>query len=227
MVPENVLQCMKNKTVDELLIAQKQLLSEREYAFSPSAREGFLPSIPVNVIINYDRNKGFESLHDIMVGVTNDEGSVFVNFIMPELLAKERLTSTEIRNLLINNSRKLLISESKARLLANTFLKESPKEESSEFWFRILSNIVGDLFITCPSLSFAEEMTKLNKTVHFYVFNHKSPLVSQHPWIGVPHASEIPYVFGLPLRFPAQFSGKDIEVSKTVIRAWSAFATSG
>ncbi|RWS16894.1 acetylcholinesterase-like protein [Dinothrombium tinctorium] len=225
--PEQILDCMRNKTVEELMNAQKQLLSEREFAFSPSAKETFLPTIPVNVIINYERNRGFEALQELLIGVTNDEGSIFVNFIMPEILAKDSLTSNEIRNLLINNSKKLLIPESKARLLANTFLREAPSEETSEFWFKILSNIVGDLFITCPSLSFAEEIAKINKTVFFYVFNHKPSIAAHHPWMGVSHGSDIPFVFGLPLRFPTQFSGKDIEVSKTVIKAWSSFATSG
>ncbi|KAG7156934.1 Acetylcholinesterase-like 3 [Homarus americanus] len=64
---------------------------------------------------------------------------------------------------------------------------------------KAVADVVGDYFFICPSNLFAYLYSEAGGTVYYYFFTHRTTVNPWGTWMGVLHADEIDYVFGLPL----------------------------
>ena len=96
----------------------------------------------------------------------------------------------------------------------------------------MLISIYADININCPMLYFAERYSYHNEMSKIYGYILKQKTVIQYdtcrPEWGICHSSEIPYVFGLPLRAQSRgYSTQDIDLSKNLINAIKEFVNDG
>lgn len=96
------------------------------------------------------------------------------------------------------------------------------------------------MLLACPTLIFGNYLSQHPKSLqqnsrHYsYLFNHTNNLIG---CIGqdqlVCHGSDVYYVFGVPLRFindtsyGYKFTPSDVQLSHTMIKAWSNFVHNG
>lgn len=115
------------------------------------------------------------------------------------------------------------------RTLASLFLTNLPPHKI----LHAMHSIVGDLAITCPSAYFAEKFAShSNHSSYYYYFTHLpssegSSGRRRDDWLGATHQDEVKFVFGHPIRFPQQYSEKDVAFSKAIMRIWITFAKTG
>ncbi|RWS25486.1 acetylcholinesterase-like protein [Leptotrombidium deliense] len=231
---DSVLKCLRSKSATQFIEAQRQIITNSSFTFTPSPYEEFLPLMPTDAIKEKVVSDAFSNIHQVLMGLTKDEASLFLHFHSPEVFTNKSVTKNistleETQEMFVDVVSKRNVHPTQAHLLATLLLKESSNETLTKpDYVAMLHTALSDLAFNCPSIIFAEELAKANKTVYFYVYNHKS---AGHPnfadWMGVPHLSLMPYVFGHPLRYPLRYSGNDIEVSKQMMKSWSHFAKTG
>lgn len=104
----------------------------------------------------------------------------------------------------------------------------SVAKTSAYFQFgRAMGTLVTDIIFVCPAKNLARILSSANRTVYYYVFNHRSSQSIYHEWMGSTHHDEVEFIFGRPLRLADVFTGADIEMSQRMIKAWSHFAHTG
>ncbi|RWS11257.1 acetylcholinesterase-like protein [Dinothrombium tinctorium] len=224
----------ENDNIDMLPVhkepQKEQIATNATLSFTPSPYEEFLPIMPTDAIKEKIVGESFSNIHEVLMGLTKDEASVFLHLHAPQIFTEHNVTIDfnsieELHDLFIEIVVKRNVPLSQAQILASTFLRpDSPEKDNVKRLYTALS----DLAFNCPATIFAQELAKSNKTVYFYIFNHRLSGVPQiADWMGVPHLTLMPFVFGYPLRYPTRFSGADIEVSKRIMKAWTKFAESG
>ncbi len=97
-----------------------------------------------------------------------------------------------------------------------------------QVWNRYIE-LIGDVIFVCSDYVFINEYSSTNRTVYYYEFK---PKPSFSPWSpdwakGAIHGDEIAFVFGLPVLAQQLYTLKEIELSRTVMNAWTKFAKSG
>ena len=93
-------------------------------------------------------------------------------------------------------------------------------------------DVITDSLFKAPAVRSAQVFVKNDlKETYFYCFDHVKSKVFP-PWAGVPHGSDVIYVFGRPfLEYNKSVSEAnqtaEIIFSKQVITFWSNFAKNG
>jgi carboxylesterase type B len=90
-----------------------------------------------------------------------------------------------------------------------------------------LDKIVGDYYFTCHVNEFAQRYAQAGNPVFMYYFKQRSSLSPWPKWMGVIHADEINFVFGEPLNQSYNYTQKEIELSRRMMKYWANFAKYG
>uniref|UniRef100_A0A8C3HIR5 Carboxylesterase type B domain-containing protein n=1 Tax=Chrysemys picta bellii TaxID=8478 RepID=A0A8C3HIR5_CHRPI len=93
-----------------------------------------------------------------------------------------------------------------------------------------MDQILGDYFIVCPVAEMAGREVETGSPVYAYDFAHRSSGLSMPEWTGLPHGSELPYLFGtLASVEGANYTHMEAEagLSRRVMRYWVEFTRSG
>lgn len=90
-----------------------------------------------------------------------------------------------------------------------------------------IGSLITDIIFLCPARSLAQTLSEAKKNVYFYIYGHRSSQSQYHDWIGVTHHDEVEFVFGRPIRLADVYSGRDVEMSKRMIKTWAHFARTG
>ncbi|CAG2166539.1 unnamed protein product, partial [Oppiella nova] len=125
---------------------------------------------------------------DLMVGATKDEGPVLAVSCVPEMRAHLTVESFKRAvNRLSDEYRNIDVEE-----VSDYYLKSIDTTNESQLK-RALSALYGDLVITCPTYHFAKQFAKscIGDTIC--------------------DAAELPFVFGLPLRYQHMFTETDYD----------------
>jgi carboxylesterase type B len=102
-------------------------------------------------------------------------------------------------------------------------------------------DFLSDVYFFVPAIKVLKKhraVRKTNKTSYFYVFDHKPSLDFTNPWLkGSNHATELPYVFGLPDAMkvaaglppgsPITLPPAEMKLSSVVMNMWTNFAKTG
>ena len=92
-----------------------------------------------------------------------------------------------------------------------------------------LVDLVGDYLFFAPSHEVADIHSKV-APVYMYEFTHRSQAsYAPEPWMGVVHAENVPFDFGIPLlpNFLPYYSDGDRNVSLLIVTMYANFARSG
>ncbi|CAG2120540.1 unnamed protein product, partial [Medioppia subpectinata] len=94
--------------------------------------------------------------------------------------------------------------------------------------------LFGDLMLGCPTYLFAKrfaQTVKESQSVYFYELLHKSEWFAKQTncstTMGICHMMELPFVFGLPLLDPRNYSPDDINYANIIMKTWTKFAKTG
>jgi len=92
-----------------------------------------------------------------------------------------------------------------------------------------VNQMIGDYFFTCDSLWLADDVRRRQKgRVYVYHFEQRSTNNPWPAWMGVMHAYEIEYVFGVPLVAQRNFTGPfELNFCMDVVELWTSFASNG
>ncbi|CAG2116580.1 unnamed protein product, partial [Medioppia subpectinata] len=98
-----------------------------------------------------------------------------------------------------------------------------------------LTALFSDINFICPTYLFAKrfaQTVKESQRVYFYELLYRSDYYSKQigcdlTTMGICHMSDLPFVFGLPLRYPNEYTPNDIIISKYMMKMWITFAKTG
>uniref|UniRef100_A0A6G1SKY2 Acetylcholinesterase n=1 Tax=Aceria tosichella TaxID=561515 RepID=A0A6G1SKY2_9ACAR len=90
-----------------------------------------------------------------------------------------------------------------------------------------LDKIVGDYYFTCHVNEFALRYAQAGNAVYMYHFKQRSSLSPWPKWMGVIHGDEVNFVFGEPLNQAYNYTPKEVELSKRMMKYWANFARYG
>ncbi|KAH7932690.1 hypothetical protein HPB49_001142 [Dermacentor silvarum] len=218
--PEVIVNCMRNKSADELLKVSLADKAPKVAPFGLTYHNEFLPRHPLVAM-----NRGFFSSVDVVAGVTSDEAALFLLFPpKPELLLED-LNATATGKL-TDSLRAGLLGFLKADLpdVLKRYTDEVSQGDNNALRRQYI-DYVSDRLFNCPLRFFAEKHSERNNKVFAYVFAHKSSKLSLPEWMGVPHASDIQFVFGDP--YAEDSDSLDGRMSEAFIRILASFSENG
>ncbi|XP_022644402.1 acetylcholinesterase-1-like isoform X2 [Varroa jacobsoni] len=219
---DSVLQCLTEVNAEEMYTKSFELLGKRVLTYHPRYGDQFLPLRPKDAM-----RQGFFKDVDVFMGVNRDEGSIFVANTMPEIFMRGPLPN---------------ITRDEASLYMIFFFQyilRSGTRDIRDHYFNKLDNndytgvrqafidAIGDYLQICPTVYFGEHLADFGNDVYFYLFNHRPSNSYWDEWLGVAHFDEIQFAFGMPLRFPDQFTPEEIELSKRIMDIWITFSKEG
>ncbi|XP_050024723.2 acetylcholinesterase-like [Dermacentor andersoni] len=218
--PEAVIDCLRTKTADEILLAASEALAPKIFTFLPTYHNEFLPKVPTVAI-----SKGFFNAADIVLGVTEDEGVLALMYpLRSELLPDdvEGLEDKMFKHSLhegIFSWLKMNFPEMLEKYTADAQDKASLRRGYVDY--------ISDSTFVCPMHFTAEKHAERGQNVYAYVFGHKSSKNPLPSWMGTPHAFDMNYIFGVPLIDQDRFDAEDADVSEVVLTALKTFAETG
>ena len=173
----------------------------------------------------------YSNMKELLTGLVRNEGSFFIYILNPNLFKKdsypELKTLEETREMFVNLIKnKTDIKEDLLKFVAKSYIN-GPNSDSSDRNIERLIDAFGNAVINCPTIFLADEMAARNKSVYMYLYEHRPKSSQYGEWLGTVHYSEVPFVFGYPLRRPELFSELDMEFSKRIMKSWAHFAKTG
>uniref|UniRef100_A0A8C3T3P2 Carboxylic ester hydrolase n=1 Tax=Chelydra serpentina TaxID=8475 RepID=A0A8C3T3P2_CHESE len=217
--------CLQGKEPGEFpkhefsILCRKDLLA---LAFVPTPDGDFLPDTPPRLL-----RAGHGQPMPILAGFTANEGSFMVKFSPLDfslentsLIGWEELL--QVVRLAVPGA-----PEEAVQIMARRYSQERQDEER---YLWAMDQITGDHLFVCPVVEMAGQEMEASSPVYTYYFTHRSPVLSFPDWMGVPHGSEVPYLFGtLASMGGTNYTVTEAEtgLSRRVMRYWVEFARSG
>lgn len=218
--PEGVIECLRTRSADEIVLATSEALRAKMFPFLPTFHEEFLPRVPRVAI-----EKGFFNAVDLLLGVAEDEGAL--SLIIP---MREELLPDDVDHLERN------VAESSLHSIVSAWLKGEAKDMVRKYVSvapdifslrRQYMDYLSDAVFNCPMHVAAEHHSSRGESVYSYVFGHMSSKTTLPSWMKTPHAFELSYFFGTPVVNKASFTTEDEVVSRMVLHLLRTFATTG
>ncbi|CAG2117010.1 unnamed protein product, partial [Medioppia subpectinata] len=222
--------CLMGQSADRLVTIQA-VMSTAEAALINIIVDGqLLPSTPDVMLRNGDFKKGL----DLMIGTTEDEGSVIMPIVRPDRYDK-RAPKPLTRDELVGDFKQFMTLVTPGGLPNNAydiikFYMNSQSADIDNARHR-MGVAIGDVFLGCPTILYAKAVHSGDPTarVYQYYYNYKSaePTLFCADWMGVCHFDDIYPLFGLPLIDEHKYVERERQVSRQMIAILSTFARTG
>ncbi len=158
-----------------------------------------------------------------MAGVTRDEGTLLSYGTFP--IMRKTFNKTDILHLMNSLIHPSIYTETAPKFyLSNT----DPNNETA--LRQSFSQFYGEMHIICPTYLFAKLFAENSpkEKVYFYSLtyqrNNSKLFGCDTEWMGVCHAADLEFVFGLTFLKPESSSELDRSFSKKVMSLWTNFA---
>lgn len=220
--PEEVLDCLRLKPVDELILAATEVAAPYPFLFFPTFHDEFMPRPPSIAL-----DRGFVNEVDVMVGVSSDDGALEVFFSSaPECLSQtlEDVDDYIFERFLTDvatSAPKPVIHE-----MLEYYARHVPTGDRAAER-RAFIDYVSDRLFNCPSQFFAEKYSALGNAVYAYVFGHKSSKTPTPKWIGVQHGTDFEYFFAHVLGNDDAYTLEDKSIGEDIVEMVASFAKYG
>ncbi|XP_064472745.1 acetylcholinesterase-like [Ornithodoros turicata] len=218
-----VVSCLRSVPIEAILQAEDTQYPHMLLTFTPSFGHGYVPRSFQETL----RDPHLIPIDALLIGVNAQEGSIFLYTKDPERFnmnsEPEGLTYSEALAFMTRHFYPGL-PEALQNATTSDF---DANVQQGEGILQSLINAVGDLFITCPTVFFAEAYARQNYTVYYYVFDHRSVESRLPPWMGATHFTELQYTFGMPFRFPERYTDLDREQSMLMMKLFTHFINTG
>ncbi|BFY99412.1 hypothetical protein BsWGS_02452 [Bradybaena similaris] len=241
---KRALSCLKS--IDATKLSTKIFIhGSGFYHFSPTVDDFFLNEHPLKLLEGLSRGQtGTVNAEAVLLGVVKNEGAQTANIIRQEALKQEVLKTSIVPNATqmpdhFNDQHFKVFPES----IVSQYKKMDNFEELIYFaykpWsdprnvtanFISLSDLVGDVTFTAPTVQTANYLMRSNRSqVYLYSFEHRAPMSAYPDWMGIPHGDDLFYVLGCPVEgHPLRnYTDLDRSVSLALIDLWAHFVTHG
>ncbi|XP_023241636.1 cholinesterase-like [Centruroides sculpturatus] len=219
----NVLNCMKDVDPFDIAAIEKKyvLNTQRGASFVPEKGPPYLPEDPFH---NIDVGK-FHDV-DVLIGENKDEGSFTTFLFKPEVLNEENpvMSKSEVKSFL---GKFYDINGERLDRIVEEYLGNVSEEDSSFTNLKQFTKAIGDGTFSCPILHLTEKLSRFNRKVFHYTFNHTRIKSGTKKWVGVTHFEDVYFVFGMPFVRKDDFTSEELQFSKKIIELWTSFAKTG
>ncbi|XP_038056684.1 liver carboxylesterase 1-like isoform X3 [Patiria miniata] len=211
---EEILDCLRNRTTEDILSTALSFLSPLSQFFLPVIDDVFLSS-----------SVGYADLaHDYLILHTSGDGSVILEvakdvFSPAKFNVTKGITKDQFKDVL-----GLFIPNS---LSVTAVTREYASEKDTNYMEALVDfmldwnyiNLVGPVVENQPKLS----------SLRWAIFDYHSQVdSSRYPGLTrAPHGEELPYVFGLPFTMTSSFTDEERKLSDRVMRYWTNFFKTG
>ncbi|XP_023235246.1 acetylcholinesterase-like [Centruroides sculpturatus] len=221
-IENNTLNCMRKVNPFDLAATEKKyLITEQKFvSFFPQKGLPYLPEDPRH---NIDIGK-FHDV-DVLIGETKDEGSLSVVGYKPETWVQENpvLSKSEVKYFL---GKYYELKGERLDRLFEEYLGNVSETDSSTILQQFIKAL-GDGVFSCPILHLAEKLSRYNRKVFHYTFNHTRFQSEAKEWVGVIHFEDVYFVFGMPFVRRENFTAEEVRFSRRIIELWTSFAKTG
>ncbi|XP_062978271.1 cholinesterase-like [Elgaria multicarinata webbii] len=194
----------------------------RSPLFLPTSDRDFLPDEPKKLL-----QTGGMRAKPLLIGVTRDDGSLFLVSGVPSALKNEAvMTWEQLLEGMVYSLRKNV----QGNVVTALGLKYIENSHGTDRYRQALSHFCRDYFFLCPLAEVAENMAAAGGPVYVYSFNHHISGSVWPEWMGAAHGAELPYLFGTLSALPGINQTRteaDAALSRRVMRYWAEFARSG
>ncbi|KAG6923673.1 acetylcholinesterase (Cartwright blood group), partial [Chelydra serpentina] len=219
--------CLQGKEPGEFPKHEFSVLRRKEllgFPFVPTPDGDFLPDTPPRLL----QAKQSQPI-PVGAGFTANEGSYILIFGAPSLKL-ENASSIGWEELL--QVVRLMVPgapEDAVQAVAQRYSQEGERQGEARYRWA-MDQIVGDYLYVCPIAEVVNREAEAGSPVYTYYFAHRTSSLSTPEWTGVPHSSEVPYVFGtLAFMGDANHTHTEAEaaMSHKSMRYLAEFARSG
>lgn len=229
-VPQEFLEKIKCNRTDQI----QSCLSSYQYgqhvaadslAFAPIVDHDFLMDVPMNLI----ENRSVDPSINILLGTVGNEGAAKLSSAIDPVL----FDPVNPGNLTLSLARKVLSTQSdpySLDYLMNLYFSNADPNNSTELRL-ILSKVVGDILITCPTYVYGRDLI-LNGQASVYAYHLTQKPISSilhYPppdkiWLPATHADDNPFIFGYPLSTNEYHDKEEVIISYIMMESWTNFA---
>ena len=221
------LACMRAVDAETIIKFMSGALFNGE-AFFPTHGDEVMPLRPIDAL-----KTGKVNHIDLMFGTTRNEGSGFVAGVLPGLspdIKEDTITVQQVKSMI-----KLLFmmfKVDKTEEIVEYYTRHFTNETKAELLKLAVSDAFGDYHLICPTVLFGEAFAKATPANTHYSYRLMLPLTMPvmgcKGWMGVCHAEDVLYMFGLPVRMEGiSFTESETKLSRDMLRAWANFAKMG
>jgi len=234
--PNAMVTCIREKKDSDIKKAANSASYEESadyLTWAPVVDKNFLHDTPrnlrkrgdfkkVNLMISFNSQEGASSLAVMAKSAAFGLTETVDNGVSPSFLKTFLKKLARVRN----------SGEETADLIAHAleFMYTPWPDNSDRYALRSqLVDLIGDYIYFAPSHEVADIHSQV-APVYIYEFAHRRILYNTNPeWMGVVHADNIPYDFGLPLlpKTLHYFDAADRNVSRFIMGMYANFARSG
>ncbi|CEF71299.1 Acetylcholinesterase [Strongyloides ratti] len=238
-----ILECLRNKTVEVLLDAARNVSAPGQmptpFPFMPINNDTVFFNGSINEIY---KKKEFNTDVDLMLGRTADEATFFMAtgftnnskfgcYFYPNKLANDTdnqcdMNSTHFENLVQFGGKILGFDETETNELIKIYNESATTYTNRSI--RILSDFIFDCELSRFAITFANASTG---SAYFYEYNRRSPINPWPQWTGAMHGDDLIDIFGIPFRHPDKYDDKILQHEKVnsehVMWAIGNFTNSG
>lgn len=220
--PDAVVRCLRGKDSLELLETLAKVNDNPQRGLYPRFGDAILPMNARKAFVH-----GKFRNYDILIGNNHNEGSTIITKARKNVFGffgdKSPLINKTYGECIIKQNFKDFPDTD---AVVDQYLGNVTEDAYDLIRYQV-QKASGDYARVCPSVYLAESVAKKGNRVHFYYFDHRPSPTPWAPWMDVVHFDETPFVFGYPLRYPANYTSRELSLSERMINVWTTFAKSG
>ncbi|KAJ6636666.1 Acetylcholinesterase-1 [Pseudolycoriella hygida] len=223
------IECLRNANFQTINDYGREEKMHSQILPNPMHGDAFVPT-NVHILMKdkYSVNPNLE----VLIGINEDEGFIFVFQQLRQLL-----NTVGTRNVTIDELHSLIKTLLKGRsvdpfAVTNFYFENLSQELDGNAVLDTIIDLYGDLYINCPVYFLAERLTQIlgyERTFSYMLTRSSSqpyiPMCKE--WSKTCHGDELQPLFGVPLRNANLFNDSDKELSKYLMRLWIGFAKTG
>ncbi|XP_033637444.1 acetylcholinesterase-like [Asterias rubens] len=216
-----VIDCLRNRDVVEILTYQWVTSDYLDFPFVPVIDGTFLTERPESAL-----SRGAVKDCEMLIGSNTNEGTFFLIYEVPgfskdteSLLSKEGFV----------DALKYAFSQANSFGLNALMFEYTPwlSPDDGALLRDAIDMATGDYNFICPTYEMAVGYARASKPVYYYRFTERASNNPWPEWMGVLHADEIAYIFGLPLHPENGFNEEEKRLSRMMMGYWANFARTG
>ena len=222
---EDVVNCLRKLEANFLAKAADEMMVGFHPPFGVTIGNEYLPVNPYEAV-RLENELGVKK--EIMIGSVKDEGSFFLHWTFPKIFTAtnpKKVSSHQVIPLVEEAFK--FIPPPGAKLISHFFMNDLNATTDYAVIRQKFYEAIGDFIIVCPSVFFAEQMSRMNFSVYHYYFTHRPSSTKWGKWMGVVHFDEVQFVFGTPFMKPTDFNDDEREFSARIMETWVGFVRHG
>ncbi|XP_022663630.1 acetylcholinesterase-like [Varroa destructor] len=183
---------------------------------------------------------------EVLIGTVTDEGTLFISTPLQNLLAQGVDTAKTQYKVVPSTIYPRLFDAPFGAIYHNfdQYFENALDSYPDETAYNLIGQTYGDAVFTCPANLFGEFLAKRGHAVYRYQFTHRSSMKLWPAWMGVVHATDLPYMIGSMLTQEKnledprynytpewfrkhKFTAEEVKFSKQLVRMIGHFVKTG